>query len=252
MAGWNPWHGCTKLSEGCLNCYVYRIDAKHGRDSSIVAKNSDFYAPIERRRSGEYRIPGGETVYTCFSSDFFHEAADGWRGEAWRMMRERSDLNFFFITKRILRFYECIPPDWGRGYPNVSIACTAENSLRAAQRLPVYISAPIVQKSLACEPLLEYIDLSPYLSSGSVTRVVAGGESGEQARPCDYRWILALRDCCREFGVQFYFKQTGARFIKDGRLYRIPRSEQHQQARLAGIDLGPGGRPSQKIDLFNV
>ncbi|MCK9303605.1 MAG: phage Gp37/Gp68 family protein, partial [Bacteroidales bacterium] len=23
---WNPWHGCTKYSEGCLHCYVYRRD----------------------------------------------------------------------------------------------------------------------------------------------------------------------------------------------------------------------------------
>ena len=22
MANWNPWHGCTKISPGCANCYV--------------------------------------------------------------------------------------------------------------------------------------------------------------------------------------------------------------------------------------
>ena len=34
-AGWNPWHGCHKLSAGCMNCYVYRIDAQHGRGLAI-------------------------------------------------------------------------------------------------------------------------------------------------------------------------------------------------------------------------
>ncbi|MEN6461119.1 MAG: DUF5131 family protein, partial [Syntrophomonas sp.] len=37
MPTWNPWHGCHKISTGCQNCYVYRIDAQHGKDSSIVS-----------------------------------------------------------------------------------------------------------------------------------------------------------------------------------------------------------------------
>ena len=236
MAGWNPWHGCTKYSEGCLNCYVYRIDARHGRDSKIITKNSDFYAPIEKKRDGSYKIKSGERVYTCFSSDFFHEQADNWRGEAWDMMRLRRDLNFFFITKRIERIYECLPPDWGSsGYPNVEIACTTENSRRAAERLPIYLAAPLRRRSIICEPLLEYVDLSPYLGGG-VQLVLVGGESGNEARTCDYNWVLRMRDDCREFGVPFYFKQTGARFVKDGRLYRVPKHEQHRQAALAGIN----------------
>ena len=30
---WNPWHGCKKISAGCLNCYVYRTDSKYEKDS---------------------------------------------------------------------------------------------------------------------------------------------------------------------------------------------------------------------------
>ena len=29
-ASWNPWHGCTKYSEGCRYCYVYRQDEAYG------------------------------------------------------------------------------------------------------------------------------------------------------------------------------------------------------------------------------
>ena len=36
--------------------------------------------------------------------------------------------------------------------------------------------------------------------------------------------------------VPFHFHQTGARLIKDGRTYRIPRCHQHSQAHKANID----------------
>ncbi|MEN6339375.1 MAG: DUF5131 family protein, partial [Clostridiaceae bacterium] len=32
---WNPWHGCHKYSAGCQNCYVYRMDDRHGKDAGI-------------------------------------------------------------------------------------------------------------------------------------------------------------------------------------------------------------------------
>jgi protein gp37 len=80
--------------------------------------------------------------------------------------------------------------------------------------------------------------LSEYLSGGKIERVVASGESGMNARVCDYDWILKIREQCREYGVNFWFKQTGYRFVKNGRLYLIARKVQHSQARKAGINLG--------------
>ena len=77
---WNPWHGCTKVSPGCYNCYVYRRDAEYGKDSSIVTKTKAFNMPLSVNRTGEYRgqykYPSGTTFMTCFTSDFFHNAAD--------------------------------------------------------------------------------------------------------------------------------------------------------------------------------
>ena len=71
MSQWNPWHGCRKISPGCRHCYVFRMDAAHGRDASQVRRTGDFDAPLRKRRNGEYRLPAGETVYTCFTSEFF-------------------------------------------------------------------------------------------------------------------------------------------------------------------------------------
>ena len=176
-----------------------------------------------------------DVVYTCFTSDFYLEDADDWRPLAYEMMRIRSDLHFFLITKRIHRFYEALPEDWGNGYENVSICCTVENQDRTDYRLPIFKQLPIRHKAIICEPLLEDIDLSPYLGPW-VESVVVGGESGAKARICDYNWILNLRKQCIEADIPFYFKQTGAKLKKDGRVYNIPRQFQHIQAKKASID----------------
>jgi protein gp37 len=238
VANWNPWHGCKKISPGCVNCYVYRIDARHGRDAAQVFQTREFDLPVRKDRGGNWKIPSGETVWTCFSSDFLLDTADSWRPAAWDMMRIRADLTFLFITKRIDRLMDCLPPDWGGGYPNVHICCTCETQERADARLPVFLQAPVKHKHIVCEPLLERLDLSPYLTS-QIESLVAGGESGEAARPCDYDWILSLRGQCIRASVPFQFKQTGARFLKDGKLYQIRREDQHAQAKKAGINWRP-------------
>ena len=187
-------------------------------------------------RGGEYKLQPGTMVYTCFTSDFLLEDADAWRPEAWAMMRARADLVFLFITKRIDRFAEALPPDWGDGYPNVVVGCTVENQAMAEYRLPIFRDAPIRHKFLACEPLLERINLLPWLGP-QIEQVLVGGESGPEARVCDYDWVLDLRAQCRERSVAFCFRQTGASFRKDGRVYAIERREQHRQATKANIDI---------------
>lgn len=234
---WNPWHGCTKYSEGCDHCYVYRIDSIHEREARKVKKNAAFDLPIRCGRNG-FKIKSGEEVYTCLSSDFFLEEADEWRDDAWEMMASRPDLNFIIITKRITRAEKCLPRDFGDGerYFHISIGCTCENQRRADERLPIFLALPIKHRFIVCEPLLEAVDLSAYLGEG-IESVSVGGESGDDARVCDYDWILSVRDDCLRAGVKFHFHQTGANFRRDGRIYRIDRKFQHSQARRAGIDI---------------
>lgn len=233
MPIWNPWHGCTKYSAGCQNCYVYRIDATHGHNSTTVQKTAAFALPMQRTRGGTLKLqPTGEPVYTCLSSDFFLPDADNWRPDIWAMIRYRSDLQFFIITKRLLRAAACLPPDWGTGYPNVTICCTTENQQAADERLPVLLQLPIAKKEIICEPLLTPIQLQPYLQP-QISRVTVGGESGEQARLCRWEWVTSLAAQCRAANVPFVFKQTGARFEKEGICYKIPRRLQQIQAQKA-------------------
>ena len=232
---WNPWHGCIKYSEGCRNCYVYRRDESIGKDASVVTRTKSFDLPICKNKYGDWKIPSGSHIYACMTSDFFVEQADEWRKQAWDMIKTRSDVDFTIITKRIVRFPDCVPDDWGTGYPNVSIVCTVENQRQCDIRLPIFKELPIRYKLIACEPLLSKIDMSLFLDK-TILQVLVGGESGNAARVCDYDWVLDLRHQCIEAGVPFYFKQTGYRFKKDGRIYTIPRKLQHVQAQKADIN----------------
>lgn len=236
---WNPWHGCIKYSEGCANCYVYRRDALYGKDSSLVVRTGEFDLPLRKGRDGSYRIPSGSGIFACMTSDFFIEAADEWRGAAWSMMRLRSDVDFSIITKRVLRIRSCLPGDWGDGWENVAIGATVENQRRAEERFDEFLMLPVKRKFLVCEPLLGPLRLERWLKTGKIERVVVGGESGASARTLDYAWVLTLREECLRTGTGFHFKQTGARFVKDGKLYNIERLLQMPQARRAGIDIPP-------------
>jgi len=244
---WNLWHGCTKVSPGCLNCYMYRRDEAIGKDPSVVQKTDSFNLPVRILRSGpnkgRYKIPGGSHIYTCFSSDFFHPEADKWRDDAWAMMRERSDCTFFMITKRPERIENHLPAGWGKGWEHITIAVTCENQDMIDKRLPVYLSLPIFHHSVMIEPMLSAVDILPYIrnyraSDGTpvIKQVSVGGESGANARICDYAWVEDVHARCVENGISFYYHQTGARLLKDGKIYKIPRPMQHSQAHKAGLD----------------
>ncbi len=236
-SSWNPWHGCTKISPGCKYCYVYRQDEMYGTEtaSSICRKTGSFNLPVKRKRDGSYKISDGDIVFTCFTSDFLLEYADGWRGECWDMIRSRSGCYFYFFTKRIDRFEKCVPDDWGDGYDNVIVGCTVENQRMADYRLPIFNALPIKHKSIIVAPIIERVNVFPYLND-KIEEVSVSGESGVYARTCNYEWILDIRSQCIEKNIPFCFHQTGAHFLKDGKMYNVKRKYQISQARKAGID----------------
>lgn len=232
---YNPWHGCHKISSGCINCYMFRGDEQFDRDANVVKKTQSFNLPIQRKRDGSYKVNSNTTLFTCLTSDFFIEEADTWRNEVWDMIKERSDCHFFIITKRIHRFNECIPEDWNMGYDNVTIACTIENQIEADRRMPIFNQAKIKHKIIICEPLLEKLNLNPYLND-SIIEIIVGGESGPNARLCDYNWVLDLKSQAESFKIDFSFKQTGAYFLKDTKEFKIERKNQLNQAKKANIN----------------
>lgn len=237
--GWEPWTGCYKESEGCTYCFYYGLYSKRYAQNTII-KTDDFYKPIEavympRKKITKYKMEGGKTVPTCFTTDFFLPEADEWRVEAWHIIKQRPDINFMFLTKRIDRFLVSLPDDWDQGYNNVQIGCSVENQEIADYRLPIFLSYPIKYRFIACGPLLGDINLAPYLDG--IKRVSTSGESGRDARKCDYNWILNIRTQCEKANVPFSFRSTGSRFFKDGVLHRINPKMQHRTAREMDIDI---------------
>lgn len=234
MAMWNPWRGCHRYSEGCKFCYIHMGDYKRGVDTNKVVKTDKFNAPIERNKKGDYKMKSGQTIYLCFSTDFLLEDADQWRSDCWSMIRERSDLHFIFLTKRIERFMQCIPDDWNDGYDNVTIGCTIENQDRADYRLLIFSKLPIKHKNIICQPLIEKVNIEKYLDG--IELVVVGGESGYNARPLNYDWVLSIRKQCIDKNVRFEFRQCGTHFIKDNKYYTLNVRELCSQAKKANIN----------------
>ena len=168
---WNPWHGCIKCSEGCQNCYMFFLDRLRERDGAqIYRTRAGFDYPLQRDRSGSYKIQSGELIRVCMTSDFFLEEADPWREDAWDIMSQRPDVKFFLLTKRPQRMAACLPHDWGSGWENVMLNVTCENQRRADQRLPILLNTPAKHKGVMCAPFIGPVSLEPYLATDKLNR----------------------------------------------------------------------------------
>ncbi len=229
---WSPWHGCTKISEGCKHCYMYYLDKIRGKkDGAFIYKTNNMKYPIQKKRSGEYKIKSGEKIRVCMSSDFFLENADAWREEAWDMMRKRKDVIFFLLTKRAHRIKECLPKDWGDGWENIMLNVTCENQARADERIPILLSIPAKHKGIMCAPFIGPITIKKYLKEHELEEVIVGGENYDGARPCNFDWVKALQKECVNENVKFTFIETGTHFIKDGKSYIL--KDKKLQAKMA-------------------
>lgn len=235
---WNPWHGCVKCSEGCQNCYMYCLDQWNGKDGrDIYRVKHKFDYPLQRNKKGQYKIQSGEMIRVCMTSDFFIEEADEWRKEAWEMMRQRSDVIFFLLTKRPQRVEQCLPKDWGRGWENIFFNVTCENQRRTEERLPILLKLPFLHKGIMCAPLIGEIRLAKYLEDGQIEQVICGGENYDHPRPCHFDWVKQLSKDCKQANVTFCFIETGTKFIKDGKRYLFPNKRmESEMAWKAGVN----------------
>ena len=80
---------------------MYFLDRMRDQNGAEIYKTKNgFSYPLQKDRTGHYKIQSGEQIRVCMTSDFFLEEADPWRAEAWDIMRQRSDVVFFLLTKR--------------------------------------------------------------------------------------------------------------------------------------------------------
>ena len=239
---WNPWHGCTRVSEGCDNCYMYYMDGQRGIDPSVIRKSkSGFTYPLQRRRDGSYKVRAGELIRICMTSDFLLPEADPWRPEVWDIIRQRPDVKFFILTKRPERFCGCLPSDWGDGWQNVMLNVTCENQRRANERIPLLLATPAAHRGIMCAPFIGSVSVEK-AAPGSlgkpdgIEQVIAGGENYAGARPCHYEWVRQLHAECVAANATFAFIETGSTFVKDGRTYHLRgKNLQSEQAWKSGL-----------------
>jgi|SoiMethySBSTD1v2_1073268.scaffolds.fasta_scaffold03201_20 protein gp37 len=216
---WNPWQGCHKVSPGCAHCYMFRWQARYGKAQDVVLRSArrTFQAPLrwhKARGAGDAPV----LVFTCSLSDFFIEEADPWRAEAWAIIRATPGLTYQILTKRPERILACLPPDWGRGYPNVWLGVSVENQ-RWLPRLATLSQVPALVHFASFEPLLGALgDLTPSLPW--LEWAIVGGESGEDRRPMELAWLLDVVAQCQRAGLPCFVKQDSA--FKEGQQGRIP------------------------------
>jgi protein gp37 len=163
----NFWMGCKKVSPGCKFCYMYRDMAHYGRDPHAIVrcKDATFYQAMKWKKARK--------IFTCSWSDFFVEQADGWRADAWKVIRDTPQHIWQILTKRPERIKDHLPTDWGDGYPNVWLGASVESQEYAEKRIPELIGIPAIVRFLSCEPLLGPLDLTNYFEVCSCCGVSA-------------------------------------------------------------------------------
>jgi protein gp37 len=194
---WNPWEGCTKISPGCAHCYMYTDLGRKKKLPSVVRRcTTTFNDPLKQMA---HRM-----IFTCSYSDFFHEAADPWRSEAWDIIRRTPQHTYLILTKRPERMAAHLP--WtDRPWPHVWLGVSVENQRYADERVPILLATTAAHRFLSIEPLLGPIDLRQYLSG--IDWVIVGGESGEDFRPMEIAWLEDIVAQCDAAQVPIFVKQ---------------------------------------------
>lgn len=242
---WNPTIGCTEVSPGCTHCYAARMAF---RLSHIPAMAEDYAGLTKKLPNGRIVWTGvvktlpdrlqeilqvkKPTVWFVDSmSDLFHKDVPfEFIYKVFQMMFHASWHTFQVLTKRAerLTILDDVYLHLKRNFPdanfplkNVWVGVSVENQKAADERIPYLVKAPAAIRFLSCEPLLGPIEFSNVTKrSDAVSQlgkkalngihwVIAGGESGNGARPMHPSWVRSLRNQCDHADVPFFFKQWG-------------------------------------------
>jgi protein gp37 len=242
---WNPIRGCSRVSEGCRNCYAERVAGRfsgpgqpyEGLARIVTIKPANLGisgTPLhtEARWTGKVRLieehledplhwTKPRMIFVNSMSDLFHEALS--EEDTLKvidvMIRSLRKVDHVFqvLTKRpkrmqeILRKINPIHMD-SRIWWGVSV----EDQEMADERIPYLLDTPAAIRWISYEPALGPLQLHPHwlpLVFGRVEVepgidwIVVGGESGPGARPMKLQWALDIKEQCRSGGVAFFFKQ---------------------------------------------
>lgn len=239
-ATWNPTTGCDRVSRGCDNCYALTLakrlkamgSAKYQTDGDPRTSGPGFGVAVHEDSltiPSRWRQP--RMVFVNSMSDLFHaKVPTEFVEKVFEVMAATPQHTYQILTKRSLRLSRLAPRlPWPA---NVWMGVSVEDESQL-DRVDHLRTVPAAVRFVSAEPLLgplDRIDLS------GIDWLIAGGESGVDARPMDPAWVRALRDRCRAAGVAFFFKQWGGRTPKaggrllDGRTWdQLPRGPRERE-----------------------
>lgn len=229
----NPWIGCAKVSEGCSHCYAERFGKRVGVTWGGERRMTSTWSQPRRwnrqayENQAAWRAGVRPRVFCGSLCDVFDPVVDDdWRHQLMTLIHDCTNLRWLLLTKR---------PDQARDYfthfgdmsrtDHVWIGTSVEDQATADERIPHLLQIPCVAgRFLSCEPLLGPVNLRSIPRpdrfhrqaqgweswlAGELHWVIAGGESGPQARPMHPDWVCSLRDQCQGTGISFFFKQWG-------------------------------------------
>lgn len=208
---WNPTIGCNKVSNGCKNCYA-EVMAKRLQAMGNPDYKNGFTFTMLPHRLNEPKKNKKPTLYFVNSmSDLFHEKMDiAFLDQIMQVITETPQHQYQILTKRPKRMRE-----YFLSHPipqNAWLGTTVESS-RVKHRIKEIADLPAKVKWLSCEPLLDNLG---DLDLNGIDWVIAGGESGSNARAMQEQWVLNILKQCREQKVAFFFKQWGT-YGSDGK-----------------------------------
>lgn len=201
---WNPTTGCTKISEGCRNCYAEKMSKRlkaMGQKKYINGFNLTLHPDA---LNDPFSWKNNKFVFVNSMSDLFHENIPfEFISSVFKIMNLNRQHVFQILTKRshVLQEYakNLIWTD------NIWIGVSVENQENTSRiDCLKYINAKI--KFLSIEPLIGQIH---NINFDGINWVIVGGESGHGARPMQEEWVTFLKNKCKMNSIPFFFKQWG-------------------------------------------
>lgn len=216
---WNPITGCTKVSQGCKNCYAETIANRFWGDR----KFTDVRCHADRLDEPlHWRKPC--RIFVNSMSDLFHEdvpfefidkvmVRSLWTPHIYQVLTKRPARMLEWSKEAERRIWRLNDKPVGMTWPlpNVWLGVSVENQKTADERIPILLQTPATVRWVSAEPLLGAVNLLPYLGTWSgIDWLVIGGESGPGARSFNIAWARKLIDQCKAAGVPVFMKQCGS------------------------------------------
>jgi protein gp37 len=201
---WNPVTGCTKISQGCANCYAERMARRLQSMGQPNYVNGFTVAVHDHMLEIPLRWKKSQIIFVNSMSDLFHEDVPAeFILKVFDVMNKAHWHVFQLLTKRSSRMRDLdhlLP--WA---DNIWAGVTVENQ-NTVQRIDDLVRTRAAKKFLSLEPLLSPL---PGLKLNKIDWIIVGGESGPGARAMERSWVVDIRRQCRMARIPFFFKQWG-------------------------------------------